>query len=504
MRRRSAALELTLLTVVVMAALLAASSWVSLRWQRSWLMEEARRGLLLTCDAVVASLRLAMMENHREEIRASIGRITEQTRVRQIRLAEHRGRITISTRPEDSGQRLGLDAPACALCHASHSAHPSTPPDVQVRTVLDSRNMRAFAPILAEPGCINQACHQQEKRSGVLGVIDISLPLDEVERELAEIRMWSLALSGVSLLAGAVVVWLVLARRFRRPMQDLLRGIRRVAAGNLTHRIAIGSNDEFGELARSFNAMAGQLADTQQSLIQSERLISMGKLAAGVAHEINNPLTGIVSYAEALAEDAAPSDPHRKDYEVILNEALRCRQIVRGLLDFARQDAPALAPSHPKELIEKTLDVVARQATFRNIAFEKHIEPDLPPVDVDPLQIEQVLLNLLVNAQQAMPAGGRIVLGARQLAGAGRVELSVQDEGTGIPPEIRPRIFEPFFSTKRGKTDGLGLAVCLGIVQRHGGAIEVESQPGKGTIFRVTLPVTHPRSSAKEEDRTNG
>jgi two-component system, NtrC family, sensor kinase len=500
MRRRSAALELMLLTVFVMAALLAASSWVSLRWQRSWLLEEVRRGLLLTCDALEGSLRHAMMQNRRDEIRAGIERITQQTRVRQIRLAEHRGRITISTRPADSGQRLGLDEPACALCHAGRRTRPSTPADLQARTVLDSSNLRAFTPILAEPGCVNQACHQQDKGSGVLGVIDIALPLDQVERNLAETRMWSLALSGVSVFAGAVVVWLVLARRFRRPLEDLLRGIRRVAAGNLTHRIEARSNDEFGELARSFNGMAEQLAGTQQSLIQSERLISMGKLAAGVAHEINNPLTGIVSYAEALAEDAAPSDPRRKDYEVILREALRCREIVRGLLDFARQEAPTLAPSHPKDLIERTLDVVARQATFHNITFEKRIEPDLPRIDVDPVQIQQVLLNLIVNAQQAMPAGGRIVLGARQPAGASRLELSVQDEGAGISPEIRPRIFEPFFSTKRGKTDGLGLAVCLGIVQRHGGAIEVESQPGQGTLVRVTLQVAQARTAAKEGD----
>ncbi len=503
MRRRNAALELTLLTVFVMTALLVASSLLMLHWQRSWLLQEARRGLLLTCDAVEAGLRLAMMQNHREEIRASIERITQQTQVRQIRLVEHRGRITLSANPEDVGQRLGLDAPPCALCHANKRTRPAPPHDVQARTMLDAGNLRAFAPILAEPGCINQACHRQEKDSGVLGVIDISLPLDQVERNLAETQVRSVALSVASVLAGALVVWLVLARRFRRPMQDLLRGIRRVAAGNLTHRITARSNDEFGELARSFNAMAEQLTATQQSLIQSERLISMGKLAAGVAHEINNPLTGILSYAENLLEDAAPADPRRKDYEVILNQALRCRRIVRSLLDFARQDALTLSPSSPTDLIEKAVDVVARQAVFRDIVFERRIEPDLPPIEVDRLQIEQVLLNLVLNAQQAMPSGGRIVLGARR-AGTNLVELSVRDEGTGIPPEVRSRIFEPFFSTKGGRTDGLGLAVCLGIVQRHGGAIQIESQPGRGTIVRATLPVTQSRPAAKEEDKVDG
>jgi two-component system NtrC family sensor kinase len=502
MRRRSAALELTLLTVFVMTVLLAVSSLVMLHWHKSWLLAEARRGLLLTCDALEGSLRRAMMQNRREEIRTSIERITQQTRVRRIRLAEHRGRITISTREEDLGQRLQLDAPACALCHRGKGTPPAAPRDTQARTMLDAGNLRAFTPILAESGCINQACHEQERRSGVLGVIDISLPLGEVERNLAETQVWSAALSAASVLAGALVVWLVLARRFRRPMQDLLRGIRRVANGDLTHRITARSNDEFGELARSFNVMSQQLSAVQQSLIQSERLISMGKLAAGVAHEINNPLTGILSYAEDLMDKASPGDPRREDYGVILHEALRCRQIVRSLLDFGRQDAPALLLVRPQDVTEKALSIVARQATFRNITFERRIEPGLPAIYADPVQIQQVLINLIVNAQEAMPKGGTIVLGVSSSDGGNLVEFTVKDEGTGIPPDIGQRIFEPFFSTKGGKTDGLGLAVCLGIARRHGGTISFQSEPGQGTAFRVALPVS--RERRKEGDKADG
>jgi two-component system NtrC family sensor kinase len=243
----------------------------------------------------------------------------------------------------------------------------------------------------------------------------------------------------------------------------------------------------------SFNAMSRQLDTFQQSLIQSERLISMGKLAAGVAHEINNPLTGILSYAEDLMEDTDPADPRYKDYKVIVHEALRCRQIVRGLLDFARQDAPRLTNIHPRELMESALDVVAKLAVFRNIQFQLDVDEDTPVMEVDPVQIEQVLVNLIINAQQAMPDGGRIVLGARVLDDGNRVEFSVEDDGAGIPSEIRSRIFEPFFSTKDGKTDGLGLAVCLGIVQQHGGTIDIESEMNKGTTFRFVLPIARHR-----------
>jgi two-component system NtrC family sensor kinase len=235
--------------------------------------------------------------------------------------------------------------------------------------------------------------------------------------------------------------------------------------------------------------MSQQLATIQQSLIQSERLIYMGKLAAGVAHEINNPLTGILSYAEDLMEDTDSSDPRYEDYKVIVHEAMRCRQIVRGLLDFARQDAPRLTHIHPRDLIKRAMDVVARQAVFRNIRFHVDVGEDLPVMEVDPVQIEQVLVNLIVNAQQAMPDGGNIILGAECTKDGGRVEFFVKDDGPGVPSEIQPQIFEPFFSTKDGKTDGLGLAVCLGIVQQHGGTIDLESEPEKGTTFRVVLPV---------------
>jgi two-component system NtrC family sensor kinase len=174
---------------------------------------------------------------------------------------------------------------------------------------------------------------------------------------------------------------------------------------------------------------------------------------------------------------------------VIVREALRCRQIVRSLLDFARQDRPSRIPSYPRKLVETTLDMLGRQASFRNIIFSLEIDDDLPAIEVDPIQIEQVLVNLIVNAQQAMPDGGKIEIRARRSDDGGRVVFSIGDEGTGIPPEIRAHVFDPFFSTKGGMTDGLGLSVCLGIIQRHGGAIDFQSEQGKGTTFRFEIPI---------------
>jgi two-component system NtrC family sensor kinase len=505
MRSRSAVLELTLLTVLVMAAMLGSVTWLFLRWQRSSQMEEVQRGLLLTGDALNSSLRYGMMLNRRDVILNSIEWVAHNPRIKQVRIINHRGQITMSTRSEDLNRRVDRGSAGCTLCHVE--PNPTVKPAIYApgaRTLVEDSTMRAFTPVLAEPGCITHACHQAEAGSKVLGVIDISLSLENMQADLNRWRIRLVELSMAASALGGILLWFSLAQRFRRPMRDVLTGIRRVASGDLKHRIPTRTHDEFGELARSFNVMSEQLAAIQQRLIQSERLISMGKLAAGVAHEINNPLTGILAYAEDLKEDAEPSDPRRKDYEVIVHEALRCRQIVHRLLDFARQDASSFVRVLAGDLIEKALNIFARQAAFRNIAFERRIEDGLPAIEVDPTQIQQVLVNLIVNAQQAMPDGGTIVLTADRSDEGNKVEFLVKDQGHGISKEIRSRIFDPFFSTKGGETDGLGLAVCFGIVHQHGGTIDFHSEPGSGTTFRVLLPFARNSDQGGKESHLHG
>jgi two-component system NtrC family sensor kinase len=498
MRTRSAAFELTLLTVCVMAITLISFTWLSIRWQQSWLLDEVQRGLSLARDTLQSSLRDGMMQNRRDQILSTIERVARDTSIKEIRIVDHHGQIRLSTNPKEINEKLDIAAPACSLCHSGTQKQVRTGTlGAATRTSLEGETVRAFAPILAEPGCINQACHSGDADSKVLGVIDLGIYLREVDATLAQNQLKMGIASLAAILLGGGLLWFALAFRFSRPMTDLMNGIHRVASGVLNYRIPVRQRDEFGQLAASFNAMNQQLVTIQQGLIQSERLISMGKLAAGVAHEINNPLTGILSYSEDLLEGSEPSDPRRKDYEVIMREALRCRQIVRSLLDFARQDKPARVRTHPRNLVERALDVIARQAAFRNIHFSCEIEDDLPAIEVDPVQIQQVLINLIVNAQQAMPDSGEVVLAVRRNEDGTKVEFSVADNGHGIAPEIRAHIFDPFFSTKGGKTDGLGLSVCLGIVQAHDGAIEVESEVGKGTTFRFAIPILKPKEPVR-------
>jgi two-component system NtrC family sensor kinase len=477
MRGRNLTFELALTAILAMAAVLAATAWLSMHWYRSWLMSEAERGVELASEMLRISLREGMLHNQQDQITETVGRIGRDDRIESIRVSNHRGEVRLATDSEDLGELLEIDLTEL------------TNREGETLTTANDGVLRALTPVPAEPACLG-SCHQDVGASGILGVIDVDYSLRGVEQAISEsrFRILSLFLVAIGLVSGSV--WLVLNWRLKKPVRDLVQGMERVADGDLKHPVPVHSRNELGELAESFNDMSLRISTLQEGLIRSERLISMGKLAAGVAHEINNPLTGILSYAEDLVEDTEPSDPRRKDYEVILHEAIRCRQIVRGLLDFARQETPSLVRSGPVEMIDKALDVVARQAAFQEITIEKDIEEDLPTIEVDPVQIQQVLVNLVVNAQQAMPEGGTIVLGARSISEPSRIEFTVEDEGTGIPPDIQSRMFEPFFSTKEGETDGLGLAVCQGIVEQHGGVIEVASKVGVGTRFRVVLPLS--------------
>jgi PAS domain S-box-containing protein len=223
----------------------------------------------------------------------------------------------------------------------------------------------------------------------------------------------------------------------------------------------------------------------QEQLIQSEKLAALGKLAAGVAHEINNPLTGILAYAEDIHD--LISDPDIKgDINVIIRETLRCRDIVRNLLDFSKQDKPKFELTNPNSIIDNALNLVERLPQFKDINIIKEIYDEIPQIQSDPMQIGQVVLNFLLNAADAMKYKGKIMISTDYMRNQRKCIISVEDSGPGIPDNLRDKIFEPFFSTKG--TNGLGLAVSWGIIERHGGSIEIDTGSMGGAVFRILLP----------------
>jgi two-component system NtrC family sensor kinase len=290
-----------------------------------------------------------------------------------------------------------------------------------------------------------------------------------------------------------------IARRIHIPIKKLVSASKDVAEGNLDTKVAVRTNDELQYLAESFNAMAEalkkrdyQLKDfATQKIMESERLALVGQLSANVAHELNNPLQGIVTFSHLLLEDHQYNDPTLTfSLEKIVGQANRCRDIIRGLLDFARQRKPDKAFCAINDVLHECASLVEHQALFHNIEVIKHFQDDLPLAVIDSAQIERVFINMIVNAAEAMEGSGHLNISTRYSKRKDAIEIAFSDTGPGISQENLKKIFDPFFTTKDVKHGtGLGLAISYGIITGHKGTISVESQEGHGTTFIVELPV---------------
>jgi two-component system NtrC family sensor kinase len=289
------------------------------------------------------------------------------------------------------------------------------------------------------------------------------------------------------LLAGVVAV--PISRFITQPIDRLVQAHRRLAEGDMRVRVQIPGSGELALLGRSFNTMVETLERTQKELLHKEKLASMGQLAAGVAHEINNPLGAILLYAGMLHEGMSDGDPRREDVKMIMDETHRCKKIVSDLLNFSRQQEILAQDCHLNEILEQVIGSLSHQPFFQNVRIIRNFAADLPVIQADPAQLTQVFVNLFNNAAEAMPEGGTITVGTRALD-AQRVEVTISDTGCGISEENLGKLFTPFFTTKPiGKGTGLGLSIVYGIIKMHRGQISVQSQVGKGTTFAVTLPV---------------
>jgi signal transduction histidine kinase len=446
-------------------------------------------------------------------------------------------------------------------------------------------------------------------------VLDVTVSLAEVDRGIARTQARMALLAVVAIAASSGILWWLNRRLVVRPVETLVAATRRVAAGDLTTTIPVTAHHELGDLARSFNDMMRHLSEARRQVTQADKLASVGRLAAGVAHEINNPLTGVLTYASFLLKRAEANTDLHKDLEVIVRETMRCRDIVKGMLDFARQTPPRRHPVDLNEVARRAVAVVMNQLSLSRVALTLDLAPDLPDVSADSNQMQQVIVNLLLNAADAIGSeGGTIRLAShrttlppsgnapirrafcprgcdlldpvvriRGLAaihvnrasrgrdssfhldpvygrvshisaeaweegveaicscprcrtsliipdrrctrcgasvfavetpGEGRiewctrkgchwswwasresagdqpvVELQVEDSGCGISAEDQQHLFEPFFSTKGHHGTGLGLAVTWGIVESHGGTIDVSSEVDHGSRFTVRLPL---------------
>ena len=526
------AVRLTAWLILSTVALFTLFGWMNLRMQRRQAEELVIQAADRISDLIQRSTRYLMLRNDREALYQVIHTLGSEPGIRRIRIFNEEGRISFSTQPDEVDTLVDKEAEACYGCHALEAPLTRLDRPDRARVFTDAQNQRVLGlirPIENEAACSQAACHAHPPERRILGVIDADLSLATVDAQLAaqmtELVQFTAVALVVIALVSAVFIWLFV----HRPVHELTEGTQRVAGGELDYRLPVRSGDELGRMAISFNKMTADLAEAraeltdwarsledrveektrelesaQSHLIASEKMASLGKLAATIAHEVNNPLAGILTYARLTMKwlEKDGFDPKVKaemteHLGIIVRESRRCGEIMRNLLAFARQAPDHREPNDINTLTEHALRLIEHQLELQDIELQKEIADTLPVLECNAGQIQQVILALLVNATEAMPHGGRLKVTTGLSADGQSVEIRVLDSGTGIPEDILPHIFEPFFTTKEEQSrTGLGLAVAHSIVDQHSGQIAVRSAPGGETEFTVTLPRRLPAQSS--------
>lgn len=507
-----------------MALVFGVLGYLNIQLHRRHLERAAEAEAARMSSVIVRNTSYYMLRNQRDGLYHIITELANEPGVLRIRIINDQGRISFSSDTAEIG-RLAAGPFGTSGNTQAFEKNPAIPAAGQqaIRTYRTANGERALAvlnPIENAPQCSSAACHAHPAEVKTLGYLDMNVSLATTEQNVAESRrqVWLytiFAILGVALVSAAFV-----RHTLHGPLTELIKGTQHLGAGDLGYQINLGPRrDELTELARSFNTMSSQLKDARneisawartleervdqktheltgahEEMSRVERMASIGKLAAVVAHEINNPLAGILTYAKLLKKRAAKEpEVNRENIEMldlVESESRRCGEIVRNLMTFGRPSAMNYEPADLNGVMDRCVRLVKHQLELKNIELQLNLARDLAPVRCDPGQIEQVLLALVMNAIDAMPNGGTLTLATRRAPSGQDVQVEVRDDGVGMPPEILKNMFEPFFTTKeRGRGLGLGLAISRQIVERHQGHIDVKSEPGRGTSFTITLPM---------------
>ncbi|MDT8070703.1 MAG: ATP-binding protein [Terriglobia bacterium] len=516
--------KLLLLLAVTLIVTFGALGYLNIRLHRKDLEAQTLASAEGMGEVIKRSTSSYMMHNDRSGLYEMMGTMANQPGVVHLRIINKEGRISFSTDPDEVNQMVDKSAEACYGCHAQ--AQPLTrlnrPDRFRIfRASNKDRVLGIITPIENNATCSSAECHAHPPNQQILGVLDTSLSLAKADADNAHGSRILAAYTVAGSIVIAVLSFLFIWEIVHRPLKKLKHGTDRLRDGDLGYQIDVTSNDEIGELSSSFNSMSYELFVARQEItswaltleerveektrelrraheqmLQAERMVAIGKLAAVVAHEINNPLAGILTYAKLIRrwfEKGIDSEARKKEaldsLDLIAGESRRCGELVKNLLTFSRTSPISLEKADVNTIVERCLRLIEHKSELAAIQLQTELATDLPTVYCDAAQIEQVLLALCMNAIDAMPHGGNLWLKSARLNET-EIQLTVRDDGTGIPESVLRNLFEPFLTTKEvGKGVGLGLAISKGIVDRHGGKIEVESKPGHGTTFRITLPV---------------
>jgi two-component system NtrC family sensor kinase len=523
--RQRLSVKLYAMIAVIAAGVVAAFFLAEIALQRHLLSQVVAESDLLS-QTVYNALHRAMLQDRRGDAYLIMQDIARQSNIEKVRMMDGNGLITFSTIAGEVGQLVDREAEACSGCHQQGApiGHLQLEERSRVYRPNGHRVLAIMTPIYNEASCATGACHAHSPERKVLGVLDVGVSLTRLDAETRDFRWRTLAAAALAAGLLGAFVWFFTRHYLMRPVAALVQATRRVARDQLELEIPVTWSGELGLLAASFNDMTRSLRGArgdlealnssleqqvlertealraaQDQLVRSEKLSSLGKLSASIAHEINNPLAGILTFAKLIVrtlDQGAPDDATRrtlvKHLLMVERETERCSAIVRNLLDFARERPLAVKEVDVNSVLEESVQLLANQINIQNVRLERKGVP-VSPVDADFGQLRQAFVNVIMNACEAMSRGGALVIEVGP-AEAGRwVEVAFTDTGPGIASDHLPKIFDPFFTTKE-KGTGLGLSVVYGIVERHGGKIEIRSEVGKGTRVAIRLP---PRKAAE-------
>lgn len=499
--------------------------YLNVRLQRQHLEAATLASAERVSDVIRRSATYSMLHNDRESLYHMIQTMADEPGMIKVRIFDQQGRISFSTDASEVSRMVDKSAEACYGCHSQSQPLVRLNRPDRFRIYRNSGGHRVLGivtPIENQPACSSAACHAHPASQQVLGVLDTNLSLTRTDAQLAQSNVRTLVYTITAMLIVAALSWLFIVKVVAGPLRVLADGTKRLSKGDLGYQIEVTSQDELGDLARSFNAMSlqlraaneeivawaktledrveqktGELKKAYEHVLLVEKMASIGKMAAVVAHEINNPLAGILTYAKLLRKwiDRGEMKDQKlaeaaECLDLISGESRRCGDIVRNLLTFSRTAPMNVATTDLNAIVDRAVRLVGHQLEMAGIELQLDLDDDLPKVQCDSAQIEQVLLALIMNAIDAVPHGGNLWLRTRMTPANDGVEIEVRDDGTGISAEVLSHIFEPFQTTKeRGHGVGLGLAISHSIVERHRGQIRVQSELGKGTTVTVTLPL---------------
>ena len=517
------------ITAAVAGAILGPVAFVAaltIRAQHEDLVARAQANAAILSETVRSATHDFMLKDQREDAYRMV-EIVGQESLRQgsliesVRIFNKSGAAVYSTDRAEIGRIADKRADVCAPCHVGAGA-PATSPDPAARsritTARSHRVLSLITPIYNEPSCSAAECHAHPKDQRVLGLLDVTLSLRDVDDRRFEATWRVLLASLAALVVLTALVALIVRVLVFRPVSEMLAATRDLAHGGAPAPLPIHSPDELGALGRSFNEMSDSLrkaraelqaaADglerqveertaalqqAQEALVQSEKLASLGTLSASIAHEINNPLAGILTFArlmsrtlEAEEVDDAARAACLKNLGLIRREAERCTRIVRSLLDFARARPIEKNAVDAVAALDEAVSLTQHKLQLQQVTVTKAYDGPAV-VQGDFGQLRQVFVNLILNAHDAMPNGGALTVTSKHVEG-GAVEIAIADTGTGIAPEHLSKIFDPFFTTKEMGT-GLGLSVVYGVVEKHGGSMKAQSRVGEGTTMIIRLPL---------------